>query len=110
MLTATVAIPRKIEVVASQPIHLLNNPMISAFATVLKCKLKPRFVVHDRSLPSTAIFLLCQHTPYLTVNVAARHCRIVMATATEQAMNSAQRHMRRIAAIALCFIFSVILQ
>jgi transposase len=41
VLTATVAIPGKIEVVASQPIHLLNNPMISALANVLKCKLKP---------------------------------------------------------------------
>jgi len=41
VLTATVAMPEKIEVVASQPIHLLNNPMISALASVLKCKLKP---------------------------------------------------------------------
>jgi hypothetical protein len=41
VLTATVAIPGKIEVVASQPIDLLNNPMISALASVLKCKLKP---------------------------------------------------------------------
>ena len=30
-----------IAVVVSPPIHLLNNPIISAFASVLKCKLKP---------------------------------------------------------------------
>jgi hypothetical protein len=34
-------IPLRTEVVASQPIHLLNNPIISALASVLKCKLKP---------------------------------------------------------------------
>jgi hypothetical protein len=32
---------RKDRVVASQPTHLLNNPIISAFASVLKCKLNP---------------------------------------------------------------------
>ena len=41
VLTATLAITGKIEVVASQRIYLLNNPIISALASVLKCKLKP---------------------------------------------------------------------
>src|SRR5690348_2487687 len=39
--TVAVAIPWKIAVVASQLLHLLNRPIISAFASVLKCKLKP---------------------------------------------------------------------
>ena len=41
VLTATVAVPGKIAVVGCQSIYLLNNPMISALASVLKCKLKP---------------------------------------------------------------------
>jgi len=40
VLTATVAIPGEIEVVGDQLIYLLNNPMISALASVLKMQIE----------------------------------------------------------------------
>jgi hypothetical protein len=39
--------------VACQPLHLLNNPMISAFASVLKCKLKPTTAADVSALTSS---------------------------------------------------------